>query len=102
MGENKLCAERNTLSGARGQAKVIVALVTVSKETDTGDPTKAQGVLPPCKDCRDMFRKYLAEGFMREETIICNVNDAKKELKIEERTLKELLDLYSDDEAPQA
>lgn len=96
-GEEKRCAERNVLDAARGQAKVIVVLVTVSKETHTDDPTKAHDVLHPCKDCRDMFRKYLAQGFMREDTILCSVNDAEKELKIEERTLKELLDLYADD-----
>ena len=99
-GENKHCAERNVLSAARGQAKVIVALVTVSKEVHTDDPTKAiHGVLHPCKDCRDMFREYLTEGFMREDTILCNVNDSEREqLKIEERTPKELLDLYADAE----
>ncbi len=35
---------------------------------------------------------------MREDTILCYVNDARKELKIEERTLKELLALYTDGE----
>lgn len=96
-GEDKRCAERNVLDAAKGRAKVIVALVAVSKETHTGDPIKAHDILHPCKDCRDMFRKHLAEGFMREDSIICNVNDAGKEIKIEERTLKDLLDLYSDD-----
>ena len=96
-GEDKRCAERNVLDAARGQAKVIVVLVTVSKEAHTGDPTKAHDVLHPCKDCRDMFRKDLADWFIREDSILCNVNDTKKELKIEERTLKEMLDLYADD-----
>ena len=96
-GEDKRCAERNVLDAAKGRVKVIVALVTVSKEVHTGDPTKARDVLHPCRDCRDMFRKYLEEGFMRENTIMCGVNDAEGELKIEERTLKDLLDLYSDD-----
>ena len=96
-GEDKRCAERNVLDAARGQAKVIVAVVIVSKETNTGDELGPHDVLHPCRDCREMFRKYLAEGFMREDTILCNVNDANPEIKMEERTLKELLALYESD-----
>lgn len=96
-GAEKRCAERNVLDGAQGQAKVIVALVTVSKELHTDDPVKARGhVLRPCKECRDLFRACLAEGFMRKETIICNVNDAGETPIIEERTLSEFLGLYKD------
>src|SRR3989338_5055585 len=96
-GEDKRCAERNVLDAAKGQAKVIVAVVIVSKETNTGDELGPHDVLHPCRDCREMFRKYLAEGFMREDTILCNVNDANPEIKMEERTLKEFLALYESD-----
>lgn len=96
-GEEKRCAERNALDSTRGQAKVIVALVTVSRETNTGDTTEIRDTLHPCQDCRNMFRKLLAEGFMREDTIICNINDSAGELKIEERTLKDLLTSYAGD-----
>lgn len=82
-GNDKRCAERNALDGARGQAKLIVALVTVSKEVSTGDPTKAHDALHPCED-----------------TIICNANDATEEIKTEERNLGDLLRLYADDLKP--
>lgn len=96
-GKDKLCAERIALAGMQGSAKVIVSLVTVSKEKSTGDPTKAHDVLHPCRDCRDMLRDALKSGFARPDTIMCNVNDEEKELKIEERTLEELLALYEED-----
>jgi hypothetical protein len=43
-----------------------------------------------------MLRDLLAEGFLRSDSIICNANDSG-EIRIEERTLKELLALYEDD-----
>jgi len=97
-GTDKRCAERNTLEAMKGWAKVINALVTVSKEANTGDEPRIHDVLHPCEDCRHLFREFLEEGFMREDTILCNVNDAEEELKIEERTLRDLLDLYADDQ----
>src|SRR3989338_1717449 len=44
-GKDKRCAERNVLDAAWGQAKVIVALVTVSKEIHTGDLAKSHDVI---------------------------------------------------------
>jgi cytidine deaminase len=100
-GNDKRCAERNALDFARSSAKVVAALVTVSNEVSTGDPTKAHDALHPCQECRGMLRKLLTEGLLREDTVVCNANDSEikdgKGLKIEERTLKELLDLYHDD-----
>ena len=95
-GDDKRCAERNALNLARRSAKVVAAIVTVSKETSTGDTTKAHDALHPCRECRDLFRALLDEGFLREDTMICNANDGDGELKVEERTLRELLDLYAD------
>lgn len=96
-GGQKRCAERNASEGMRRDAKIIVAVVTVSKETVTGDPTKALGTLHPCKECRDMYREYLREGFVREGTIICTVNDSGKKMIVEEITLGDLLEIYKDD-----
>lgn len=101
-GEDKRCAERNALDYARQYAKVVVAITTISKEVSTGDPTKAHDALHPCGDCRDMLRKLLREGFLRDDTIITNANDSKEKIVFEERNLKELLDLYSDDEERQS
>ena len=96
-GENKRCAERNALDGARKSAKTIVAIVTTSKEVSTGDLTKAHDPLHPCSDCRDMLRRMLADGFLREDSMICNANDSGKEIVSEEKRLNELLELYKDD-----
>jgi hypothetical protein len=82
---------------AQENAKVVVAILTISKEKNTGDPTKAVDALHPCKECRDMYRKMIKNGFLKEDTIICSANDSNGEIVTEERTLKELLDLYNDD-----
>ena len=98
-GRDKRCAERNALDAAQTHATVVVALVTVSTELNTGDPTKAHDALHPCRDCRDMLRQLLKEKFVRNETIVCNANDANKEdVVYEERSLGDLLALYHDDE----
>lgn len=105
-GREKACAERMGLEAAKSWAKGVVSITTVSKETTTGDHNKSHDALHPCSECRTMLRDMLKEGFVREDTIICNVNDAKKEVSInsteeeiviEKRTVKELLDLYDDD-----
>ena len=96
-GGEKRCAERNVLDEAQSDTKAVFAIVTVSKEIDTGDPTKAHDALHPCRDCRTMFRELLKSGFLKEDTIILNANDSGEKIITEKRTLKELLDLYSDD-----
>ena|GEM_PF-2370914 len=96
-GAQKKCAERNALEEAEFYSKAVFALVTVSKESTTGDSAKGQGVLHPCMDCRVMFRDLLKQGFLKEDTIILNVNNSKDPVVTEERTLKELLELYNDD-----
>ena len=98
-GENKRCAERNVLDGAQTDLKAVFAITTVSKESSTGDPTHGCDVLHPCKDCRVMFKDLIKKGFLREDTIVLSANDSKKEIVTEEKTLKELLDLYQDDES---
>ncbi|MCX6762185.1 MAG: hypothetical protein NT093_00170 [Candidatus Moranbacteria bacterium] len=104
-GWEKRCAERNAVHAAiERNTKFIVAIVTVSKESDTGDGNKSENnVLHLCRECRDMLRELLKKGVLREESIICNVNDAndsnaRRSLVIEERTAKEYLELYKDDE----
>ena len=96
-GKDKRCAERGGLEIAEKNAKVVAAVVIASKETNTGDPTKASNTLHPCQDCRMMYRHLLKKGFLRENTIICGVNDSNHEIISEESTLKALLDLYPDD-----
>jgi len=97
-GREKRCAERNVLDAAQTHATVVAALVTVSTELSTGDATKAHDALHPCRDCRDMLRQLLAEGFVRDDTVVCNANDAdKKKTCYEERKLGDLLTLYEDD-----
>ena len=106
-GREKACAERMGIEAAKSWAKGVVSITTVSKELTTGDPTKAHDALHPCLECRTMLRSLLEEGLIKEDTIVCNVNDAKEEVgmdstledvAIEKRTIKELLDLYEDDE----
>ena len=97
--EEKKCAERNAIEAALSKrCELIVAIVTVSKETATGDPSKERGVLHPCRECRDLYRGLLQQGILREESIICCVNDAGAKPVEEERTVKELLAMYADDE----
>ena len=93
-GKDKRCAERNAIDAAENWSTAVVAIVTVSKELNTGDPTKAHDALHPCDDCRTMLREKLEEGFIKEDTIICSANDGDGEMKTEERTVKELLELY--------
>lgn len=103
----KACAERTGLKIAKDWSKGVVSITTVSKEISTGDHTKAHDALHPCLECRTMLRDLLKEGFIREDTVVCNVNDSRKEVRmdsttedvaIEERTVKELLELYQNDE----
>lgn len=93
-GRDKRCAERNALDNVFG---TVVALTTVSKEISTGDATKAHDTLHPCEDCRGLLRELLQKGNLREDTIVCNANHANDPVVMEERTVKQLLDLYADD-----
>jgi cytidine deaminase len=101
----KRCAERSAVHAAIDKkVKYIVALVTVSGETDTGDENnKSTDVLHPCLDCRNMLRELKESGLVDNRTIICNANDTKKAnnregVVFEERNLKDFLELYKDDE----
>ena len=96
-GRQKRCAERGGLEMAQEHVKVVVAIVIASRETSTGDPTKASLTLHPCKDCRMMYRDMLKRGFIKEDTILCGINDSNHEIITKERTVKELLDLYPED-----
>ena len=103
-GWEKRCAERNAVEAAIEKgAFFIPAMVSVSRETSTGDETtKAHDVLHPCLNCREMLRELMKTGVLRDESIICNVNDAEKPEKntpyvVEEKTLKQLLEMYKDD-----
>jgi cytidine deaminase len=98
-GEDKRCAERNELDAAQTELKAVFAITTVSKEADTGgEEMKSHGVLHPCKECRLMFRDLLKKGFLKDDTMLLSVNDADpKNLKAQEMTMKELLELYKDD-----
>lgn len=103
-GSAKKCAERNAVDSAlRDGSSLIVAIVIVSKETDAGNGNKVDSVLHSCQECRNMFRELMETGILRGESIMCNVNDAKKPGEdtpiIKERTLKQLLELYKDDVA---
>jgi hypothetical protein len=97
-GDDKMCAESNALNAGLGWSKVIVGLITLSRETHTGDPTQAHDVLHPCLECRKKFRKFIEEGYMRNDTLLYSVNDADpNNIKKERKILKEILDLYKDD-----
>ncbi len=97
-GIEKRCAERNALEAAHKWGKAVVAITTVSKEKSTGDTTENHDVLHPCIDCRTMFRSLLTEGFLRPDTVVCNVNDADTQnIKIEETSLGDLLANYPND-----
>jgi|SRR3989344_438378 len=101
----KRCAERQAMEKIfEHKAPTVVAIVTVSKETHTGDPMKSHDALHPCRECRDMYRELLAKGIVRSGTIICSVNNAeprKGKYPEEEMTMDELLKLYHDDESIQ-
>lgn len=109
-GSAKRCAERNALEAAlRDNPEIIVAITSVSRESNTEAPSVAHDVLHPCFDCRQLLRELKSKGIMRDETVIHSVNDAGEPnsaiveptadllMVSEERTLKELLDLYPKD-----
>ncbi len=103
-GKDKRCAERNALERATDDGcEFFPAMATVSNFVDTGDPSKGHDVLHPCKDCRDLWREFLAKGFLSRESIFCSGNDVdngedgKTLWRIEEMAVGELLDLYHDD-----
>jgi cytidine deaminase len=98
LGEDKLCAERRALKIAKLRSKIVVAVITVSQELDTGDGNKSKKALHPCQECRLLFRELTKEGLLDENTIVCNINNKGNEvIAEEERILKELLDLYPED-----
>lgn len=105
-GRQKRCAERNAVDEAiKEGASRIVAIVSVSKETSSGDKTdKSNGALHLCKECRNMLRELLGKGILRDDSIICSVNDAERAEKdtpyiLEERTVAELLAMYKDEDS---
>lgn len=97
------CAEKHAIEGAiLYNTKLIIAIVIVSKETTTGDPSQSCGALHPCLECRKMYRDLLKKGILREDSIICIANDSKLDENgmpsiIQEMTVKELLELFKDD-----
>ncbi|MFA5926038.1 MAG: hypothetical protein WC831_03820 [Parcubacteria group bacterium] len=100
----KHCAERHAIESALAyDVKLIIAIVIVSREHDKGDDeNKPSEVLHSCLACRRMYRDLLKRGLLREDSMICFVNDSEvdeegKPTKIQEMTVKELLDLYKDD-----
>jgi cytidine deaminase len=106
-GSQKRCAERRAVEQAIDNGtELIVAMVTVSRETSTGDATHAHDALHPCADCRAMMRALLEKGILRADSIMCNVNDSKKDKDgkwvEEERTVEKLLALYEDEILPRA
>ena len=84
---------------------MIVAIVTVSKElTASQNATPQHDALHPCRDCRDFMRALIKRGVMKDETVVYNVNDKElpeADIKMigEERTIKDLLALYQDEQA---
>ncbi len=102
-GVAKRCAEKQALEQALAhQTNMVVAIVSVSKEISTGDSSQAHDALHPCGECRKMIRQMKAEGLLSDESIICNVNDSRLgpdgQWAQEERTVKDLLELYKDEE----
>jgi cytidine deaminase len=103
-GSDKRCAERHAVEGAIAyNTKLIIAIVIVSEEKDKGDDeNKPSETLHPCLECRKMYRDLLKKGILREDSIICSVNDSELDENgmpsvIQEMTVKELLELYKDD-----
>ncbi|MBI2551506.1 hypothetical protein HYV73_04190 [Candidatus Uhrbacteria bacterium] len=103
VGGAKRCAERNALSGAMFESKngVVVAITTVSRETSTAPGSDSHDVLHPCPGCRTLLRQLMLQGHVKENTMLCSVNDAAVEKGgtpvVEEVKLKDVLDLYKDD-----
>lgn len=100
----KRCAEKHAVEGALlYDVKLIIAIVIVSTEHDKGDDeNKPSEALHPCLECRKMYRDLLKKGILREDSIICSVNDSELDENgmptvIQEMTVKELLELYKDD-----
>ncbi len=105
-GSQKKCGERAAVGKAiDNDAELIVAMVTVSKESSTGDAHE-HDALHPCADCRAMLRALLDKGILRGDSIMCNVNDSKTDKDgkwvEEERTVDQLLALYEDEVLPRA
>ncbi|MBI4262504.1 hypothetical protein HY624_03190 [Candidatus Uhrbacteria bacterium] len=100
-GSEKLCAERNAFESAIGdQSPHIIAIVTVSQETSTGDPNQSHSVLHPCDMCRTMLMDYRERGVISGDTIICCVNDGEGTEAEEECTVDQLLARYNDSSIP--
>ena len=104
LDSDKRCAERNVLDGAllTDSKSLVVAITTVSRETSTGDET-THDVLHPCQECRTLLRQLIAQGNLRQDSVICSVNDAtatdQVPIVIEEKTIREVLDLYPEDQS---
>ena len=95
LGKDKRCAERGALEIALEYSRKIVAVVSVSREFDTGDGNESPHALHPCEECRKMFSDLKKKGIMQDDTIVCSVNDSDRDnLKVEELPLGSLLDLY--------
>lgn len=112
-GHQKRCAERNALEAAlTDNPELIIAITSVSKESNTDSPSVAHDVLHPCLDCRQLLRELKSTGVVNDKTVIHCVNDSGEqgtalvepagETDIvtagQEMTLRDLLDLYKDDE----
>lgn len=95
-GWDKRCAERNAIQSAlEHKTAAIIAIVTASTETSTGDPTKAHDALHPCEECQKLFKELLQNGVLRKDSIVCNANYSDpSNIKIEENTVEKLLELY--------
>lgn len=100
-GWSKRCAERNAVQSAlEHRTKAIIALVTASTETSTGDPDLAHDALHPCADCRKMLQELLQNGVLRNDSMICNANYSNpSDIKVEERTVEQLLELYKNNQS---
>jgi cytidine deaminase len=97
--EAKWCAERIAANLALAEKGFFIpAVVTVSSKVDTGEGGQVHDVLHPCPECRALFRHLIKENIMSGETKVANINDADPQnLKMEERSVKELLALYPND-----
>ncbi len=91
----KHCAERSAFESAIGDGSPrIVAIVTVSRETSTGDPSQSHSVLHPCDVCREMLSDYRERGILSGDSVICCVNDGEGTAAEEECTVDQLLSRY--------
>ena len=99
----KRCAEKMALEQAlANHTNFIPAIISVSDKISTGSDSQAHDALHPCNECRAMIRQLKKEGLLSGERIICNVNDSRLgrdgNWAEEERTVDELLSLYSGEE----